>query len=252
MVVRSSDLIEAVGSPDPEGEARAWGEVLREMPRLRRYAVRACRGFALLDPEEALQDLCLDLVASRHLYDPSRGPWIVWAKTRSRLAGLRQQRLRDRHQPLGRRSIGSRTDRDEDGSPIDLDPGLGVGRYGSPARSEAAVDACLLYRRSSAAEREVAVCLLLGLDAEKLTGIGRQDRAAIVAELGQERVGRAGSHHVESPKTGLRLVRGRRGWGWGTSREAIGFSSARAAEGVVRAFDPAGTRRLRVVRAEAS
>lgn len=238
----SRSMVPVVVVVDPSSEEAAWQRVIEEAPRLRRYAARVAHGFRGVDPEDVYQSLRLDLVENRHQWDASRGPWGLWAWMRARLAGLRHRRVRDQHEPLGREAIGA-GEIDEDGRATGCDPELGVGRYGSAARSEAAIELCLVERGSTGVEREIMVCTLLGLDEETTTGLQRKDRSAIKRE--QRRRIQQGDHLIRS-RSGLHVIRGTRGWGWGDAEEASAFTRVEARE-ILRELDPRGERGLRIV-----
>jgi hypothetical protein len=228
---------------DPSvSEALAWEQVVQEAPRLRRYAARVAHGFRGLDVEEIYQALCLDLVENRAQWDASRGPWGLWAWMRARLTALRQRRVRDHQEPGGRESIGS-GELNDDGQSDGCNPELGVGHFGSAARSETAIELYLVERGSTSVEREILVCLLLGLDEERTTGLRRKDRDSIKREQ-RRRIGQ-GEHLIRS-RSGLHAIRGERGWGWGDLEEASAFTRREARE-ILRELDPAGERGLRIV-----
>lgn len=143
----------------------AWLLVLAHWRQLCRISQAMARKGVQLDPEEVLHDLCADVVQSFHLWDPARGTWLAWARTRSRLVRITQIRHRDRHgdgnlaTPWGRR-VAFGPDPDGDGPAVD--PATGAGAWGTAARCEALVDAQAIYDRADDAGRDAMLSELHG------------------------------------------------------------------------------------------
>jgi len=144
----------------------AWLLVLAHWPQLRRIAGAFARKGVRLDEEEVLHDLCLDVVHALPLWDPARGTWLSWARTRARLVRITQIRGRDRN---GEGSVPGRwgarlslgmPERDEGPA---VDPGAPVGAWGTPERVEALAETQALYDRADDAGRDAILAELHGL-----------------------------------------------------------------------------------------
>lgn len=141
--------VSRVGDRRCVSAADAWREVLAHLSELERIAGAMARGDARLSREDLIQELCVDLVESRGLYDATRGPWLAWARTRAWLMQVRQRRTS--HAAM-RPILGDRPD-DDGGVVLEAPPGSRA----SVARMEAQVELAHLVDGLSADERDLVV-----------------------------------------------------------------------------------------------
>ena len=123
----------------------AWAEVLQHMAALRRIAGALARADRRVGADELAQDLFVDLVESRGLYDPARGPWLAWARTRAWLMRIRMVRRQGRATPLAEEAEGGVVLQDL------------PGQRGSVARMEAQVELAHLLPQLADDERDALV-----------------------------------------------------------------------------------------------
>lgn len=216
---------------------QAWERVARDAGWIRRLVFARMRGYGLDAIEEVVQDLSLDLVESRHLWDPRRGSWRLWARTRQRLAQVRWERQRARHEPVGRGSVAAERHDEDPGVVI---PSVGVGGRGNQERTEAAIDVVLVFRRLSAEQQDVVRGEFLGL--VRVPPATREERREERRGLVARAQGRR--YRVAAP-SGLYVHRGTRGWGW-TDVATDATITARDALLATRELDPSGDRGLRI------
>lgn len=113
-----------------------WRVVVDNLPELERMARRMASVDRRLDADDMLGEFLADLAANAGLWEPGRGSWMSWARTRCWKARTLALRVLNRHEPRGAR--------------VDLTPGegpdsvardaVGAGGWGSAGRSEALVD----------------------------------------------------------------------------------------------------------------
>lgn len=159
-------------SKDPK-----WIPVIMHMDRLESVARRMASVDNRLDADDLLQETVADVVENAHLYEPHRGPWFVWARTRCWLARTRALRILNRQAPRGRQTIGAPVTPD---GPV-VEPALGVGQWGTIERAEALVDIQAVYDASNEDQQDALLAAVQGLTsaglARRVTG-DRVRRAA--------------------------------------------------------------------------
>lgn len=160
----------------------AWEEVVAHLGTLGRISRAMARADDRVDAEEVLHELTLDLVASYGLFDPARGDWVSWARSRARLARLRAIRTRAKHEPRGRVEVRD-ADQDEDGAGIV--PVTGHGAWGSAGRSECQVELGRILDQCDDGQRDALLIRMYGI-APKRAGLSRSGAGSRRARLGEQ------------------------------------------------------------------
>lgn len=159
-----------------------WMPVIAHLDRLESVARRMASVDNRLDADDLLQETVADVVENAHLYEPHRGPWFVWARTRCWLARTRALRILNRQAPRGRQTIGARPGQQHRGGdgPV-VEPALGVGQWGTIERVEALADIQAVYDASNEDQQDALLAAVQGLAssgvARRVTG-DRVRRAA--------------------------------------------------------------------------
>ncbi len=145
-----------------------WGPILENMSTLERMARRMASVDRRIDPDEMLQEFLADLASAADLYDPKRGPWMAWARTRCWKARTYALRTLNKHEPRTIRvdvagiSGGDReTSAREDVAPV-TDPTLGT---------EAASDLRRIRNAAGPALRAFLDDVLSGRDGEAVDAL---------------------------------------------------------------------------------
>ena len=152
----------------PERAQFAWSIVMSPkhtapLQRIAKAAARRYGQFGEQDAEEIYSALICDLVDSFYLFDPDRGDFLSWAKTRAGLVALqnaRQTWRQGRFSKEGRlnaqsrcTAIGASSGRNNMADVMDFQDPLPVGSWGTAQRSEALVELRKLDERADEYEQ---------------------------------------------------------------------------------------------------
>lgn len=174
------------GDLDPLLVAEAWTRVVEVWDEIGRLAKHMARRDSRIDAEDLRSMIATDCVERFELYDPARGEFRSWVFSRAMLNRLRLLRLATRHEPYGRLELGRPRNADsEAGGQEDrllLEPAVGVGARGSPARCEALADLQGIYDRTDPAGRDAIMVRLHGLD-PKVAGLSRTGLSSRVIRI---------------------------------------------------------------------
>lgn len=157
-----------------------WGRVIEHLPQLTAIARGMARVDRRIDPDDLLQEAIADIVeAEPRVYDPVRGSWLQWARTRIWKSRTYALRAANREESRGHEPI-----RDRDDTGPGLEPAVGSGDDGHADRAAAVVELREVLALATDEERDAVLVTLQGLDPELAGGrkAVRRRLAALAAD----------------------------------------------------------------------